>query len=110
MPDASYLALALGVTVAITLALRAAPFGVRKAMADSDLLADIGRWMPLGAVVILATYCIATIDFSGTAHGLPEITGVAVTVAVHLWRRNAVVSILAGTIACLVMANAVVPG
>jgi len=33
------------------------------------------------------------------------IVGVVITVGVHPWRRNAVLSILAGTIACLVLTN-----
>ena len=99
MADGTYIATALAAAVVITFALR-----------DSRLVTDIGRWMPLGAVSILAAYCLSSIDVSGAGHGIPELTGVAVTVATHWWRRNAVLSILLGTAACIVLANWLLPG
>jgi len=74
-------------------------------MRDPALLADIGRWMPLGALTILAVYCLASIDTTQSPYGLPEVVGVAATVAVHLWRRDVMLSIIAGTAVCLVPAN-----
>jgi branched-subunit amino acid transport protein AzlD len=109
VPDFSYIATALAVAVAITVTLRAVPFVMKNALKDSALLADVGRWMPLGAITILAIYCLAAIDTTQPLHGIPELTGVAVTVATHIWRHNAVLSILAGTTACLVMANYILP-
>jgi len=61
--------------------------------------------MPLGAIAILACYCLTRIDYLGPGHGLPQLIGVAATVAVHLWRRNAVLSILTGTIVCVALIN-----
>ena len=67
MADGTYIATALAVAVAITFALRAAPFALKAALRDSGLVTDIGRWMPLGAVSILAVYCLSSIDVSGAA-------------------------------------------
>lgn len=110
MADGTYIATALAAAVVITFALRAAPFALKAALRDSGLVTDIGRWMPLGAVSILAVYCLSSIDVSGAGHGIPELTGVAVTVATHWWRRNAVLSIVLGTAACIVLANWLLPG
>ena len=109
MPEPSYVAAALGTAVAITVTLRAAPFVLKSRLNGSQLLADVGRWMPLGAVVILAIYALAGIKITGPGHGVPEIAGVAVTVAVQLWRRNMVLSIVSGTTVCLLLANGVIP-
>jgi len=109
VPDTGYVATALAVTVAITIGLRALPFAVKRVVAGSALLADVGRWMPLGAVTVLAVYCLAQIDLSAPTRGLPELVGVAVTAAVHWWRRNVVLSIVAGTAACLILTNWVLP-
>jgi hypothetical protein len=49
---------------AVTVDLRAVPFGVRATLRDSALLADVGRWLPLGGITILAVYCLATIDLT----------------------------------------------
>lgn len=105
MPEQGYVALALGVAIAITVTLRALPFLVKGALAGSPLLDDIGRWMPVGAVAILALYCVSRIDFGAATHGLPEVAGIAATVGVHGWRRNAVLSILAGTATCVVLTH-----
>ena len=105
MPELPHVATVLAVAVAITVALRATPFVVRGALRESALLHDFGRWMPLGAVAILAVYCLASIDVTSPTHDLSRVAGVLVTVAVHLWRRNAVLSIVAGTAVCLLLAN-----
>lgn len=105
MPDFAYLAAALGIAVAITVALRSAPFLIKNSIDESSLLVDVGRWMPLGAIAILACYCLTKIDYLGADHGLPQLVGITLTVAVHLWRRNAVLSIVIGTTACVVLTN-----
>jgi branched-subunit amino acid transport protein AzlD len=105
MHDYLYIAGALAVAVAITVALRATPFVVKNTIDESTLLIDVGRWMPLGAIAILACYCLTRIDYLGINHGLPQLIAVAVTVTIHLWRRNAVLSILTGTIACILLTN-----
>jgi branched-subunit amino acid transport protein AzlD len=103
-----YIAGALAAAVAITVALRATPFLVKNSIDESPLISDVGRWMPLGAIAILACYCLTRIDYLGAYHGGPELAGVAVTVAVQLWRRNAVLSILTGTITCIALTDALV--
>jgi branched-subunit amino acid transport protein AzlD len=74
------------------------------------LLADLGRWMPLGAVAILACYCLSRIDPTAPGHGVPQVVGLVVTVAVHWWRRSTVLSLVSGTAACVLLANGLLPG
>lgn len=105
MPDPLYVATALAVAVAITFTLRAAPFALGGVFERSQLLADVGRWMPLGAITIFAVYCLAGIDISAPSAAVPEIAGVVATVGVHAWRRNVVLSIVAGTAVCIVLTN-----
>lgn len=64
--------------------------------------------MPLGAVTILAVYALSSIDLGGSGHGIAQIAGVSATVGIHLWRRNPALSILGGTIVCVVLQNWVV--
>jgi branched-subunit amino acid transport protein AzlD len=59
---------------------------------------------------MVVVYCLLFIDVCGACHGIPELTGVAVTFATHWWRRNAVLSIVFGTAACIVLANWILPG
>jgi branched-subunit amino acid transport protein AzlD len=91
------------------LPLRAVPFGMRVAMTQSVLLADVGRWMPLGAITILAVYCLSAIDVRAPQYGIGELVGVIATVVIHRWRRNAVVGLVGGTAAYLLMVNWLLP-
>jgi len=70
---------------------------------------DGGRWMPLGAITLLAIYCLSAVDTTKPPHGIPELAGVAVTVATHQWRHNAILTIITGTAACLLMTNWFMP-
>ncbi|MFJ3957665.1 branched-chain amino acid transporter permease [Arthrobacter sp. NPDC090010] len=107
MPDVSYLLLGVTAAAAVTFALRAIPFALKGALKDSAFLADIRVWMPLGALLILFAYAVSGVDFSSSSHGVPELAGILVTALVHWWRKNAVLSMLAGTAVCLVLANLV---
>ncbi len=100
---------ALAAAVAVAVTLRAVPFAMTTTMRQSDVLDAIGRWMPLGAITILAIYCLSAIDITTPSYGLSQLTGAIATVAIHWWRRNAVLSIVTGTGACLVMANWILP-
>lgn len=104
MPEPAYMAAALAAAVVITVALRTVPFLAKNTLRESALLDDLGRWMPLGAVTILAVYCLTQIAPDPHEAAGP-LTGVAVTIATHLWRHNAVLSIVTGTSACLLVTN-----
>lgn len=104
-----YVAGALAVAVTITVALRASSFALKGALKDTPLLTDLGRRMPLGAITILAIYCLTGIEFDGPTHGLPELAGVVASIATHWWRRNLVLTLLTGTAACLALGNGLFP-
>ncbi|UNX55238.1 AzlD domain-containing protein [Georgenia sp. TF02-10] len=89
--------LTLLVIFAVTYALRLAPFLLLRRTGESRLVRYLGRTMPLGVMAILVVYTLATVDVTVAPHGLPELLAVVVTAAVHLWRRNALLSIVAGT-------------
>lgn len=103
MPDTGYVVAAVAATVGVTVALRAIPFVARGAFRDSALLDDIGRWMPIGAVTILAAYGLAQIDLGSTSAASGPLAGVVTTVALHLRWRNLVLSIVLGTAACVLV-------
>ena len=104
-----YAVTAIAVAVGITVSLRALPFAMRTALKQSAVLADIGRSMPLGALIILAASRLAAINLTTSPAGVSQMAGVAVTALVHRWRHNALLSIVAGTAVCLVIANGLLP-
>lgn len=85
---------ALGVMFAVTFALRAAPFLALATLKNSAFVDFLGRTMPAGVMVILVMYTLRDV---GESTWLPATVGLAGTIAVHLWRRNAALSTVAGT-------------
>lgn len=108
--DNGYILAVILVAAAITFALRLLPFGLKKALAGSELLDALSHWIPLGAVGLLALYALGRIDFSSAHTLVPYLTGFAVTVTVHLWKKNMVYSMIAGTATCVILANWVFTG
>ncbi|MEU7767775.1 AzlD domain-containing protein [Nocardia sp. NPDC049190] len=94
MPDTSYLLSAVALCASITWSLRALPFAVLAPLRTSTTVDYLSRHMPVGVMVILAAYTLRAITPAQLTVTGPAL---AVTLALHLWRRNAVLSVLTGT-------------
>ena len=46
---------------------------------------------------MLVIYCLKNVSFLSGTHGIPELLGILLTGAVHVWKRNMFLSILVGT-------------
>ncbi|NLE96438.1 MAG: branched-chain amino acid transporter AzlD [Propionibacterium sp.] len=104
MPDTGYLVVALLSAGLITLALRALPFVALKPLRESQLVKNLGIWMPAGVLTILALATLASSAEGGRL--VPAVVAVGVTVLVHLlFGRHSLLSIAAGTITYVVMVN-----
>ncbi len=90
----------IALCVAGTQLTRSLPFAVFSTRKQPPkLIYDLGRKLPLAVFGMLVVYCLKDVDFlHSSAHGLPELTGIAVTAAVHLLKRNMLLSILCGTL------------
>lgn len=58
----------------------------------------LGKYLPSAVFGMLVVYCLKDVKFTEGAQGLPELIGIAVTVALHLWRKNMLLTIAGGTI------------
>lgn len=97
MNDEAYLLLAILVMALATFATRAAPFLLLRRGAEHPLVLYLGRYLPPAVMLLLVVYCLKDVPWDAPPHGLPQLLAVAVTAAVHVWRRNALLSIAAGT-------------
>lgn len=105
----SYLVGVILVSAAVTWALRAAPFVLLAPLRRSALLPYLNASMPAGVMTILVLYTLLS---SATASpGARPWAALAIattaTVAIHLWRRNFVLSILVGTSLHVALASTV---
>ena len=67
----------------------------------------LGRALPAAMMGLLVVYCLRNMDFAGSAHALPEIIASAIVVGLHVWRRNTLLSIIAGTVAYMLLVQIV---
>ncbi len=85
------------IAAAVTFFTRVVPFAFFGKNRPSPAIMYIQHYIPPMTMVILVIYCLKDIDWAAYPHGLPALLGVVVTAALHLWKRNALMSIFAGT-------------
>ena len=91
--------LTIAICVAGTMATRFLPFLIfREGRPVPPYVQYLGKALPSTIFAMLVVYCLRNVDFTGGAHGLPELVSIAATAALHLWRRNMLLSILGGTL------------
>jgi branched-subunit amino acid transport protein AzlD len=62
-----------------------------------ELVSYLGRVLPPVMMGLLVVYCLKDIHIVTSPHGLPELIAIACIVAIHLWRKNVLLSIGCGT-------------
>lgn len=98
MYESNYLAAFIAVTAIATFATRIIPFLFFERHTEHPLIKHLGRYLPAAVMALLATvYLQRSGDWSATVPGLDAILAGALVVIVHLWRRNALLSIATGT-------------
>lgn len=104
----TYAIAAIGVMAVITFLTRALPFLLfgRGERAPRVVL-YLGRYLPPAVIAMLIVYCLRGVSFGQLSGWLPSlIAGVAV-VALHLWKKNNLLSIFGGTILYMVLVQTV---
>jgi branched-subunit amino acid transport protein AzlD len=105
VPDTGYLVAAVATAVAVTWALRALPFAALAPLRSSPLVAYLRTAMPVGVMVILAVHTLRTVSLHAPDRAWPTVLALALTVALHLWRRNVLLSVLGGTAVHIALAS-----
>lgn len=96
MPDTPYAIAAVLVTAAVTWALRALPFAALAPLRSSSAVQYLSMRMPAGVMIILVVYSVRDLPLT-EVHSLVPLAALVTTVGLHLWRRNALLSIVGGT-------------
>lgn len=63
----------------------------------------IGRYLPSAVFGMLVIYCLKNVNFIHGNHGIPEFISIFVTGALHIWKRNMLISIAGGTICYMLL-------
>ena len=65
----------------------------------------LGKALPGAVFGMLVVYCLRNVNFTVQSYGIPELLSVAVTGALHVWKKNMFLSIAAGTAFYMVLVN-----
>lgn len=57
----------------------------------------LGKALPSAVFAMLVVYCLKNVSLIAAPHGIPEAIGIVVTVLLHLWKRQMLLSIAGGT-------------
>ncbi len=58
----------------------------------------LGKVLPQAIIGLLVIYCLKDVSFMEKPHGIPELIAGLSVVGMQAWKRNAVISILCGTV------------
>ena len=81
---------------AITILLRFLPF-IAFGKKRPEFIMYLGRVLPYSVMAMLAIYCLKGVNIFSGSHGIPEALSCLVVILLHVWRRNTLLSIIAGT-------------
>ena len=73
------------------------PFLLFRNRAEHPLINYLGRYLPPAIMTILVLYSLQGVDLAIPPFGARELIAVLVTLALHYWRRNSLLSIFGGT-------------
>lgn len=86
------------VAAAATVLTRALPFAVFSSDKRTPrVVRYLGAALPPAVFGLLVVYCLRNVDVAGGVHGIPEFAAILGTAALHLWKRNMLISIFGGT-------------
>ena len=100
-----YDSIAIIVVVAIcTFMTRALPFIVFGGKREvPQTIKYLGKVLPPAIMAILVVYCLKNVNFLSGNYGLPEIIASLMVVLLHLWKKNTLLSIGAGTVTYMIL-------
>ena len=80
------------------------PFLIFKGKASTPALVEkLGRLLPSAVIAMLVVYCLKDMHFAATAGYLPAIIASLVTGALHVWKRNTLLSVTSGTVCYMLL-------
>lgn len=87
------------VAAVCTFATRVAPFLLFNGKKPiPPIIRYLGETLPPAVIALLVVYCVKSVNWLAAPHGTPELLCIAVTAALHVWKRNNLLSIGVGTV------------
>ena len=95
-------AVLIAVMSIVTILIRFFPFiAFRKQI--PGYISYLGKVLPPAIIALLVVYCLKDITPAVHPFGIPELIAVVCVIALHVWKRNSLISILSGTVIYMVL-------
>ena len=106
MIPSSHALLLVAAMAVVTLVLRFLPF-VAFRNAIPPYISYLGEVLPPAIIGMLVVYCLKDVRLTAAPFGIPEVIGVATVALLHIWKRNTLLSIGAGTVCYMLLVQLV---
>lgn len=87
----------------VTAALRFLPFVLLRGKQTPPFIAYLGKVLPFAIMGMLVVYCLKGVSLTAFPFGIPELLGCATVTLLHIWKRNTLLSIGAGTVCYMLL-------
>ena len=96
------------VAVLVTAATRFLPFLIfGEKRKTPPIIEYLGTVLPCAIMGMLVVYCLKDVSFLTSPFGLPELISCVVVAALHVWKRNSLLSICGGTVCYMLLVQLV---
>ena len=104
----TYAVLAIAVMAVVTFMTRALPF-ILFGRGDKPprMILYLGSVLPPAIIAMLIVYCLRGTSFAAAADWAPAFIASAAVVALHVWKKNNMLSIVGGTVLYMILVQAV---
>ena len=99
-------AVLIAVMAIVTMLLRFLPF-IIFTKTTPEYISYLGRVLPAALIGMLVIYCLKDVSVVAAPHGLPELIAALAVVGLQVWKRNSLLSILAGTVVYMLLVQLV---
>ena len=94
----------IGLCIAGTMLMRFLPFILFNENRKTPAFINyIGKVLPAAVFGMLVVYCLRNVNILRGSHGIPELIAIMVTVCLHLWKRQMLLSIAGGTVCYMLL-------
>jgi len=108
MSNVTFSIITIAIIALITMLTRFLPFIIfSKSATTPGWLTYLGKVLPYAIMAMLIVFCLRSVDFLGGSHGIPEAISILAVVLLHLWKKNVLLSIIAGTVLYMVLVQMV---
>ena len=99
---------AIAIIALVTAALRFIPFLLLGENRKTPYIVQkLGKILPYAIMGMLVVYCLKGVNFTGAAGYIPSLIGCLVVGILYVWKRNTLVSIVAGTVCYMLLVQSV---